>query len=72
MTWNDASTFCTNKELQQPTRLQLTNVESGTGTRQAGSQALWSEWSSMMNSYPGSGFVSSGIDSGGVVCRQGL
>ncbi|HGI5914120.1 TPA: YrIlm family inverse autotransporter adhesin [Yersinia enterocolitica] len=62
-TWNDTSTFCTNKELQLPTRLQLTNVTgmASTGTRQAGSQALWSEWGRLSSSsYRGSGFVASG------------
>ncbi|WP_390621341.1 YrIlm family inverse autotransporter adhesin [Yersinia frederiksenii] len=58
MKWANASDFCTNQGLQQPTRLQLINVESGPGTRQAGSHALWSEWGTRF-SYSGSGFRSS-------------
>lgn len=57
MTWTDASAFCTRQGLQQPTRLQLTNAESGLGTREAGSHALWSEWG-VMGNYSGSGFGS--------------
>ena len=44
LSWSNASLFCKSNGLELPTRLQLTNVETGRGTRQAGSGALWSEW----------------------------
>ncbi|EKA7110280.1 hypothetical protein OL205_004369, partial [Salmonella enterica] len=52
MTWANASTWCTNQSLSQPTRGELT---MGLHTRAVGS--LWSEWGDMGN-YSGSGFFS--------------
>ncbi|WP_391595499.1 hypothetical protein [Yersinia aldovae] len=54
MNWANASTWCTNQSLSQPTRGELTR---GSGTRAVGS--LWSEWGSMGN-YSGSGFDNDG------------
>ncbi|CQE07203.1 Invasin [Yersinia intermedia] len=45
-----ASTWCTNQGMALPTRLQLSS-----GTRQAGSDALWSAWGNMGN-YSNAGF----------------
>ncbi|CNH94607.1 Invasin [Yersinia intermedia] len=61
MTWSAASTWCTNQGMALPTRLQLTNTSSygSSGTRQAGSDALWSEWGNMGN-YSNAGFSISG------------
>jgi adhesin/invasin len=56
MSWSNASLFCASNGLEQPTRLQLTNVKTGRGTRQAGSGALWSEWGAI-RSYTDSNFA---------------
>jgi adhesin/invasin len=56
MSWSNASLFCASNGLEQPTRLQLTNVTTGRGTRQAGSGALWSEWGAI-DSYTDSNFA---------------
>ncbi|CNI61947.1 Ig domain-containing protein [Yersinia ruckeri] len=52
MNWANASTWCTNQSLSQPTRGELT---MGGDTRAVGS--LWSEWG-VMGNYSGSGFDS--------------
>ncbi|HFV9292161.1 TPA: hypothetical protein ACIAIE_001985 [Serratia fonticola] len=52
MNWSDASNWCTNQSLSQPTRGELTQ---GSGIRDIGS--LWSEWGRITN-YTGSGFYS--------------
>jgi adhesin/invasin len=53
MIWSDASTFCADRSLSQPTPADLTK---GTGVRGVGS--LWSEWG-RMGTYSGSGFQNS-------------
>jgi adhesin/invasin len=54
-----ATSFCSSP-YSLPNRLQLVNVLSGSGTRQAGSDALWSEWGNFgNNAYELSGFFAS-------------
>ncbi|KJF76343.1 hypothetical protein UA45_19120 [Morganella morganii] len=52
VTWDNASEWCANNGVQQPSRLQLTN---GKGVRKAGG-GLYAEWGPMGN-YGSSGFI---------------